>query len=63
MSTIPKPPEILDKIVDLVLSYKPTKKEKKGRIEKTLETKLKVQNKKEKISGKHKTRKSDARSR
>jgi hypothetical protein len=28
MSTIPKPPEILDKIVDIVLAHKPKQKQK-----------------------------------
>ena len=32
MSTLPKPPEILDKIVDLVLAHRPDKeKRKKGK--------------------------------
>jgi hypothetical protein len=31
MSTIPKPPEVLDKIVDAVLKYKPKKNDVQGK--------------------------------
>ena len=36
MSTIPKPPEILDKIVDLVLAHRPKPKSKSAKTDRDL---------------------------